>query len=94
MKSLPINPRVTQVSANDNYTLTMMFQNGEIRVFDASSYLGASSFFEELRDEAYFKSAFVIGGTVEWPHGQSFCPDTLYELAVAVTQNQTSRRTA
>jgi hypothetical protein len=34
--------------------------------------------FGELKDEAYFRQARVVNGTVAWPHEQDICPDTLY----------------
>lgn len=88
MKPLPINPRVTQVIAHDDYSLEVTFQNGEFRRFDTSSYLDVSPFFQELHDKNYFKSAFVSGGTVEWAHGQNFCPDTLYELGTEIVSHR------
>ena len=34
-----MNPRVVEVIANDDYTLTLKFTNGEVRIFDAKPYL-------------------------------------------------------
>ncbi len=81
-----MNPRVINVKANDDFTLTLTFANGEVGQFDMKSYLD-KGIFQELRDLNYFKQAYVTFGTVQWPHEQDFCPDTLYEasrkLAVA-----------
>ncbi len=81
-----MNPRVINVIANDNYTLTLTFANGEVGQFDTTPYLD-KGIFQELRDLNYFKQARAALGTVQWPHEQDFCPDTLYEasrkLAVA-----------
>ncbi len=81
-----MNPPVVKVIANDDYTLTLTFANGEVGQFDVLPYLD-KGIFQELRDLGYFKQARVPLGTVQWPHEQDFCPDTLYEasrkLAVA-----------
>lgn len=81
-----MNPRIINVIANDDYTLTLTFANGEVGQFDVTPYLD-KGIFQELRDLNYFKQARVALGTVQWPHEQDFCPDTLYEtsrkLAVA-----------
>jgi len=73
-----MNPRVLEVKANDDYTLMLAFSNGETRLFDMRPYLH-HGFFEELNDLAYFRAVRAVLGTVQWPHEQDVCPDTLYE---------------
>ncbi len=73
-----MNPRVKTVRVNDDFTLAIRFENGEIRVFGMKPYFD-HGVFSELKDLSYFKAARVVMGTVEWPHGQDVCPDTLYE---------------
>lgn len=71
-------PFVIDVVANDDHTLTITFSNGEVGRFDVSPYLDEGGF-QELKDLSYFKQAKVAMGTVQWPHQQDFCLDTLYE---------------
>ena len=78
-----MNPRVVQVVANDDYTLTLTFSNGEIGRFDVSPY-SDKGIFQKLKDLSYFKQAKAALGTVQWPHQQDFCPDTLYEKSEQV----------
>ena len=75
-----MNPRVVNVIANDDYTLTLTFANGEVGQFDVTPYLD-KGIFQELQDKNYFKQARIALGTVQWPHEQDFCPDTLYETS-------------
>lgn len=81
-----MNPRVKAVTANQDYTITLTFTNGEIRVFDVRPYLDFG-FFVELKDRRYFTAVRPCLGSVQWPNGQDFCPDTLYlaskEIAAA-----------
>ncbi|MBI4669565.1 MAG: DUF2442 domain-containing protein [Elusimicrobia bacterium] len=72
-----MNPRVTNVAANDDFTLTLKFENGEKKSFDMHPYLDFGVF-KELKDFSYFKQARPFMGTISWPHGQDICPDTLY----------------
>jgi hypothetical protein len=72
-----MNPRVTEVKSNPNYTITLTFTNGEVRLFDVKPYLD-KGIFQELHDANYFKSVKPFLGSVQWQHGQDFCPDTLY----------------
>jgi len=40
----------------------------------------------ELQDRAYFNAVRVSLGSIEWPRGQNFCPDTLYELNIPAAE--------
>jgi hypothetical protein len=75
-----MNPRVVNVIAKDDYTLTLTFTNGEVGQFDVTPYLD-KGIFQELQNKSYFKQVSVTLGTVQWPHEQDFCPDTLYEAS-------------
>lgn len=75
-----MNPRVIKVLPESGYRIYLEFSNGERREFDVTPYL-KKGIFRKLKDEEYFKRVRVSMGTVEWPGGQDFCPDTLYELS-------------
>jgi DUF971 family protein len=82
-----MNPRVVEVTPNDDYTLTLRFTNGEIGVYDCK-YLLDFGVFVEFRNLAYFKRVQAFNGTVMWPNEQDIDPDTLYldsvkEMSVA-----------
>lgn len=57
--------------------LSITFNTNEKKTFDTSPYLD-KGIFVELQDKNYFQQVQVINGTIEWPNGQDFCPDTLY----------------
>ncbi|NOX09971.1 MAG: DUF2442 domain-containing protein [Gammaproteobacteria bacterium] len=76
-----MNPRVSEVSVNNDYQLSLIFTNGEKGIYDCSKLLDFGVF-KELQDRHYFKQVKVIDGTVVWPHEQDICPDTLYLDAV------------
>jgi hypothetical protein len=70
-------PRVKTVIAKQDCTLEITFTNGEVGSYDCRPLLDFGVF-KELRDEAYFRQARMVNGTVAWPHEQDICPDTLY----------------
>ena len=72
-----MNPRVKKVKPNPDYTLTLVFNNGERRVFDVTPYLD-KGVFSELKNKKLFNSVKPFLGTVQWQNGQDFCPDTLF----------------
>jgi hypothetical protein len=86
-----MNPRVVDVKANDDYTLTIRFTNGEVRLFDMKQYL-SRGVFRELRDLSYFRTVRPSFGAIQWPHEQDLCPDTLYEASVPSSKKSPKRR--
>jgi hypothetical protein len=72
-----MNPRVKEVYPTDDYMLSLVFTNGEVKKFDAKPYLNIG-IFKELNNIALFKTARPNLGSVSWKNGQDLCPDTLY----------------
>jgi hypothetical protein len=72
-----MNPRVKKVKPCHDFTLHIVFDNNEEKIFDCRPYLEIGVF-RELKEWSYFSKAFVHMGTVSWPHEQDFCPDTLF----------------
>lgn len=75
-----MNPRLKKVTPNDDYTLSLVFENGEAGVYDCSDLVDFGVF-KEFRNIGYFKQVFISFGTAAWPNGQDICPDTLYLTA-------------
>lgn len=91
-----MNPRVKEVSTENDYRLALVFTNGERGIYDCSSLL-EFGVFKELKKKSYFNRAKVIDGTVVWPHEQDICPDTLYLDSLRKmpnTENPTDARTS
>ena len=72
-----MNPRVKAVKPNPDYTLTLLFTDEQVRLFDVKPYLDRG-IFTELKDMSLFNSVKPFLGSVQWQNGQDFCPDTLY----------------
>jgi hypothetical protein len=72
-----MNPRVKKVYPNNDYTLTIVFENDEERVFDVKPYLD-KGVFNQLKDRSMFKSVKPFLGSIRWINGLDLCPDTLY----------------
>jgi len=85
-----MNPRVKDVKPNPDNTLTLTFQNGEVKIFDMTPYLDRG-IFKELQDKSLFNSVKPFLGSIQWRNGQDLCPDTLY-MDGKVLQNQTMKR--
>jgi hypothetical protein len=75
--------KVIAVTANNDFSLDLKFNDGSLKRFDAKPYLDYEVF-RELKDLNYFKQVSLAFGTVQWPHDQDISPDTLYLEGVAL----------
>lgn len=81
-------PEVISVSTHADFSLTVTFANGEVRLFDVTPYLDRG-IFVPLKNIGVFKLAHVEHGTVAWPGGMDIAPETLYLKSTEI-KNQTS----
>jgi hypothetical protein len=72
-----MNPRIKEVYSNNDYTLRLIFDNNEERVFDVNPYLD-KGIFTQLKDRHIFNSVKQFLGSIQWMNGLDFCPDTIY----------------
>ena len=80
-----LRPTAIAVQAQEDYTLRVTFDNGEIRQFDVKPYI-RGEWYSELKDKKYFHTVFTNGYTVEWANGQDLCPDELYFSSTPLTK--------
>jgi len=71
-------PGVREVTANEDFSLNVVLENGEKRVLDMKPYLDFGVF-KKLRDYESFKRAKVAFDTIEWDEGVDLDPEFVYE---------------
>ncbi len=76
-----LQPKVIHVKPLPDYKLLLTFETAEKKLFDVRPYL-TGSWFEQLKDSAYFNSVRISGNTVEWAGGQDIAPHELYEQSI------------
>ena len=83
--------RITAVTPNDNYTLTLRFDNGEVRVFDVAPLIRSGTVFEILHDPTVFHRVYIdhdncvawdrddtIDSSIVWNNKLDLSGDTCY----------------
>jgi hypothetical protein len=77
-----LQPRILTVEPIENYKIKLLYETGEVTVFDVSPYM-SGAWYAELRDTAYFQTVHVIhgGSGIEWAHGQDIAPHELYDIS-------------
>ncbi|MDR2894152.1 MAG: DUF2442 domain-containing protein [Alistipes sp.] len=78
-----MNPKVIQVHAGPDYTLSVWFANGEHRLFDMKPYLDYEVF-QALKDPKIFDSVTTFLGSITWSNDSDLSYDTLYLGSVPV----------
>lgn len=81
MRELP--PDAVTVVALDGYKLRVTFDNGEVRIFDATPLLTRKCY-ARLINKAFFALASIQYGCVTWPDNIDIDPDWLYEDSVVI----------
>lgn len=62
-----------------DYTIDIVFADGKNQVINFEPVIG-KGWMESLKDPAYFRKVFLNeGGNLEWPDGQDFNPEALYD---------------
>ena len=79
-----MNPRIIKVEPLEEYKLKLHFTNNEVKIFDTNPYLN-KGIFKELKNSIIFNQVKVFMGSITWPNGQDFCPDTLYEESIKIS---------
>lgn len=69
--------KVVSATANDDFTLDILFKDGSLKRFDAKPYLDYPVF-RELKNLEKFKNIKIVFGTVQWENEQDISPETLY----------------
>lgn len=83
--------RITEVEPNDNFTLTLTFDNKEKRILDVAPLLKKGTVFEPFADINNFRRVYIddehcvawdinpdIDSNKVWNNKVDLCPDTCY----------------
>jgi hypothetical protein len=76
-------PSVSEVTANQDFSLNIILDNGEKRLLDMKPYLDFGVF-KEICDYKKFKRVRVAFDTIEWPGGIDLDPEFVYAKSMLV----------
>ena len=75
-------PCVIRAEYRGDFRIHLVFNDGSQGTIDFRPWLDGPVF-EPLADVGYFQRFFIDGGTVAWPNGADFAPETLHEAVLA-----------
>lgn len=70
-------PSVTKIVPNEDFTLTVAFDDGREGILDMKPYLGFGVF-RRIRDYADFRRVRVAFDTIEWECGADLDPEFIH----------------
>lgn len=89
--------RITDVVPNDNFTLTLTFDNGEKRILDMTPHLVPGTIFASFRELSNFRRVYLddcsaicwdinpaVDSNEVWSNKVDLCPDTCYVDSIPV----------
>ncbi|MFH1603620.1 MAG: DUF2442 domain-containing protein [Pseudomonadota bacterium] len=71
-------PSVKEVTPHEDYTLSVVFDNGEEGILDMKPIL-EFGIFERIKDYGKFRQVRVSFDTIEWDCGVDLDPEFIYE---------------
>ncbi|MDR1705248.1 MAG: DUF2442 domain-containing protein [Clostridiales bacterium] len=77
-------PVLLSAKALSDFKLELDYNNGDKRIYNFKPNL-THPFYKELSIPSLFKSVQVIDGEICWPTGQDFCPHTLYDDSILLS---------
>jgi hypothetical protein len=81
---MPMIPRVAKAELLEGYRVRLTFSDGASGVVDfRDRIVGRAGVFAALEDPDVFASFGIDeeAGTLAWPNGVDFCPETLHAIA-------------
>ena len=91
--------KITAVMPNDDFTLTLTFDNGEMRVFDVAPLIEPGTVFETFADIKHFRRVYLdetkcvawdidpnVDSDVVWNNKVDISSDTCYLDSVPLTE--------
>lgn len=91
--------KITDVVANDDFTLTISFDNGELRIYDMTPLLQSGTVFAPFRELENFRRVYLddshciawdidpsVDSNLVWNNKIDLCPDSCYVDSVPVSE--------
>lgn len=73
-----MHPAVVSVQCEEDFILSIVFDNGESGLLDMKSYLNFGVF-KKIRNPSIFKMVHVSFDTIAWESGADLDPEFVYE---------------
>ena len=86
-----MHPAAVSVACEEDYILSIVFDNGECGLLDMKPYLNLGVF-KRIQNPSVFETVHVSFDTIAWESGADLDPEFIYEKCRIVEQNASGAR--
>ena len=73
-----ITPKIIRAKALEGYKIELLYETGELKIYDMTDLLNTCEFYNNLKDKEKFKEITIVGLTIQWQNGEDVAPELLY----------------
>lgn len=77
-----MTPKLIRAKALENYKIELLYETGELKIYDMTELLNTCEFYKKLKDEEKFKKISILGLSIQWQSGEDIAPEILYNDSV------------
>lgn len=77
-----ITPRIIRAKALEDYKIELLYETGELKIYDMTELLNTCEFYKNLKDKKEFKKITIVGLTIQWQNGEDVAPELLYNDSI------------
>lgn len=77
-----ITPKIIRAKALEDYKIELLYETGELKIYNMTELLNTCEFYKNLKDEKEFKKITIIGLTIQWENGEDIAPELLYNDSI------------
>lgn len=77
-----MTPKLIRARALENYKIELLYETGELKIYDMQELLNTCEFYKELKNEEKFKKIEILGLSIQWHSGEDIAPEILYNDSV------------
>ncbi len=77
-----MTPKLIRARALENYKIELLYETGELKIYDMQELLNTCEFYKELKNEEKFKKIEILGLSIQWQSGEDIAPEILYNDSV------------
>ena len=77
-----MTPKLIRARALENYKIELLYETGELKIYDMQELLNTCELYKELKNEEKFKKIEILGLSIQWQSGEDIAPEILYNDSV------------
>lgn len=77
-----ITPKIIKAEAIEDYKIELIYETGEIKIYDMTKLINSCKFYEKLKDKEKFKKMSILGLSIQWQDGEDIAPELLYNDSI------------